>query len=209
MHFTPLWKNKIPYLESLQTQEELKNSCLQKPENFALGFECPTTITLGLRGTKEDLLLNEKEYQKKNIPIINIQRGGQATLHSLGQLVIYPIIDIKKNKMRVRDFIQFVETVTQGTLKKLNIETHKEEDQAGLFTSKGKIAFFGIHVTQGISQHGLSLNICNDMELFSYIRSCGTTHRPHDKVSDYHPQISLKKVFDLWIQTAQEIQIRK
>ena len=202
MYFTPLWKDQILYLKSLQIQEELKNSCLEKPENFALGFECPTVITLGFRGGKEDLLLDKKEYHKKNISIINVQRGGQATLHSLGQLVIYPIIDIKKNKIRIRDFIQFIEEVTQNTLKELNIDTHKEEGQAGLFTSKGKIAFFGIHITQGISQHGLSLNICNDISLFSYIRSCGTAHRVHDKVSHYHSQVSLNEIFNLWIQTA-------
>ena len=207
IEFTPFWKNSISYKESLQAQEELKNSCLKNFENFALGFECPATITLGLRGGKEDLLLEEVEYQKKNIPIINIQRGGQATLHSQGQLVIYPIIDIKKNKMRVRDFIQFVELVTKKTLEQLDIQTHKEEDQAGLFTSKGKIAFFGIHVTQGISQHGLSLNVSNDLNLFNYIRSCGMNRRIHDKVSNYHPDISLQEVFNLWLKVAKQTKI--
>ena len=127
MKFTACWKDSIPYNQSLQIQEGLKNSCLKHFENFALGFECPTTITLGLRGGREDLLLDETEYEKKNIPIVSIQRGGQATLHSQGQLVIYPIIDIKKNKIRVRDFIQFIELVTQKTLEQLDIQTHKEE----------------------------------------------------------------------------------
>ena len=206
MNFTPIWKDQIPYLDSLNCQEELKNSCLQKFENFALGFECPTVITLGLRGTDEDLLLTRQDYKKRKIPIINIQRGGQATLHSLGQLIIYPIADIKKNKIRVRDFIESIEKITQQTLKNLGIATHKEEGQAGLFTKVGKIAFFGIHVTQGISQHGLSINVSNDVDLFSCIRSCGTEYRIHDTISKYHSQISLKEVFDLWIQTALQME---
>ena len=202
MHLNPVWKDKIPYLDSLKIQEKLKTLCILQKKDSAIGFECPTTITLGLRGGDSDLLLSEKEYQKKDIPVVSIKRGGQATLHSPGQLVLYPVVDIKRNKMRVRDFITCIEKITQNTLLHLGIPTHKEEGQAGLFTKKGKIAFFGLHVTQGVSQHGLAINVCNNLDLFSYIRSCGTTHRPHDRISFYHPSITVKKVFDLWITKA-------
>ena len=200
MKLTSLWKGQISYCESLHLQEELKTACLKQGRDFALGFECPGVVTLGLRGSQKDLLVDRKEFSKKNIEIISIKRGGQATLHSLGQLVIYPVVDIKKNKMRVRDFIVFIEKITQKTLLELGIATHKEEGQAGLFTKKGKIAFFGLHVTQGVSQHGLAVNVQNDLQLFSLIRSCGTSHRPHDSVASYVKNITVQEVFDLWIQ---------
>lgn len=205
MKLHPVWKNKIPYLESLKIQEELKAICLKKKIDLSLGFECPSTITLGLRGEKEDLLLSEDECKKKNISIMTIKRGGQATLHSPGQLIIYPIVDIKRNKMRVRDFIEVIEKITHRVFSYLGVKTHKEEDQAGLFTDKGKIAFFGIHVSEGISQHGLAMNINNDLNLFSYIRSCGIKNRPHDRLCHYHSKITMREIFDLWIKTAENI----
>ena len=200
MQLKPVWKDRISYLDSLKVQEELKDLCLRENKDSAVGFECPATVTLGLRGGDEDLLISQKEFERKNISIVSIKRGGQATLHSPGQLVIYPVVGIKKNKMRVRDFIHFIEKVTKEVLLDLGISSHKEEGQAGLFTDKGKIAFFGLHITEGVSQHGLAVNVCNDLNLFSYIRSCGFAHRPHDRISNYCPQITVRKVFDLWIQ---------
>ena len=205
LHLNPIWKGEISYLDSLKIQEELKDLCIKEKTDSAVGFECPSTVTLGLRGGKEDLLLSQEEFEKRNIPIVSIKRGGQATLHSLGQLVVYPVVDIKKNKMRVRDFIHFIERVTQEVLQDLGISSHKEEGQAGLFTKKGKIAFFGLHITEGVSQHGLAVNVCNDLDLFSCIRSCGSAHRPHDCVSNYHSQITVRGVFDLWIQKVSSV----
>lgn len=203
MIFQKIWEDKIPYLDSLIKQEELKKKCLKTNENFALCFHCPAVITMGLRGSEEDLLLPKPEYEKKNIPIISIKRGGQATLHSPGQLVLYPISNIKHNKLRAKDFVHFIEQVTKETLTQLKVLTHKEEGQAGLFTSKGKIAFFGIHITEGISQHGLAVNIHNDLNLFDLIRSCGVKQRTHDKLSNYC-KTDLLEFCDLWLNTAKK-----
>ena len=203
MIFQKIWEDRIPYLDSLKKQEELKKRCLETDQNFALCFHCPTVITMGLRGSEEDLLLPKSEYEKKHIPIVSIKRGGQATLHSPGQLVLYPISNIKQNKLRAKDFVHFIEQVTKKTLAQLGVSTHKEEGQAGLFTSKGKIAFFGIHITDGVSQHGLAININNELNLFDLIRSCGVSHRTHDKLSNYCKS-TLQEVCDLWIKTAKK-----
>ena len=203
MKFKVVWKGSIPYLEGDKIQKSFKEKCLNQAGGFIIGFECPSVVTLGLRGEEaEDLLYPKQFYQKQNIDIIKIKRGGQATLHSPGQLVIYPVLNIKKNKIRVRDFIVFIEQATKNALKKLGVESQKEEGQAGLFTSKGKIAFFGLHVSDGVSQHGLAVNVKNDLSLFSSIRSCGKAKRPHDRVLDHCPKITLKKMFDLWVETA-------
>ena len=197
-----LWKNQIPYLESLKMQEKLKSRCLERRENFILGFECPAVVTLGLRGGEEDLLLSHKEYRDRGISIEKITRGGQATLHSLGQLVIYPVMDIRACKMRVRDFILKIENITQEVFLKFNVETHKEEGEAGLFTEKGKIAFFGVHVSEGVSQHGLAINVSNDLNLFSLIKSCGKEGRQHDRLVNYCVGVTVQQVFDVWTETA-------
>lgn len=199
----PIWKGLIPYRESLVLQEELKGLACKTRQAFFIGFECPACITLGLRGQEEkDLSDAVEEYKKKGIEIVTIKRGGQATLHSPGQLVIYPVMDLLQWKIRPRDFLSVLEKITVETLKEYGISAEKRESSAGLFTQKGKIAFFGIHISHGVSQHGLAVNVQNDLPLFDLIRSCGVSHRPHDSVHSYNVQPELKEVFSLWCEIA-------
>lgn len=201
-----VWKGKIPYSESLSLQEQLKEKAYKSNKAFLIGFECPACVTLGLRGkTAEDLSGSLEEYQKQNIEIVTIKRGGQATLHSPGQLVIYPVMDLLQWKIRPRDFLSLLEKITQNTLKKYDIIVEKKEDSAGLFTQKGKIAFFGIHISGRVSQHGLAINVQNDLTLFNLIRSCGVSHRQHDSFQNQGSEPELKEVFSIWCQIAESI----
>ena len=201
-----IWKGKIPYRESLSLQNQLKEKACKTQNAFFIGFECPPCITLGLRGKKkEDLSWTAAEYKKKKIEIIDIKRGGQATLHSPGQLVIYPIMDLLQWKIRPRDFLVLLEKITQDTLKQYNILAEKQENSAGLFTGKGKIAFFGIHISRGVSQHGLAINVQNDLKLFDLIRSCGVSHRPHDSFQNYGLPPALKEIFLRWCERAESL----
>ena len=199
-----LWKGLLPYQQSLSLQKELKEQVAKTSEAFFMGFECPACITLGLRGQTEQDLKGPKE-KYKNIEIAMVNRGGQATLHSLGQLVIYPVMDLLQWKIRLRDFLSLLEKITQNTLKKYGIYTKKQEKFAGLFTEKGKIVFFGVHVSQGVSQHGLSINVKNDLSLFQLIRSCGVSDRPHDSFHDQNIKVELKEVFQLWCEEAKTL----
>lgn len=201
---TPLWKGSILYQDSLILQEQIKQKITRTQTAFILGFECPSCITLGLRGNAEaDLSGTILEYKKKNIEVVTIKRGGQATLHSPGQLVIYLLMDLLQWKKRPREFLSILEKITQQTLSEYGIVANKEEDWAGLFTQNGKIAFFGIHISSGVSQHGLAINIHNNLKLFNLIRSCGVSHRPHDSFQNHQLSPSLKEVFLLWCNKAQ------
>lgn len=196
-----LWKGEIPYQESLSLQEKLKQKAHKGSQAFMVGFECPSCITLGLRGEREtDLQASHEDY--KDIEVVVIKRGGQATLHSLGQLVIYPVMDLLSWKIRPRDFLSLLESITRTTLKQYGITAEKKEDSAGLFTQNGKIAFFGIHISGGVSQHGLAINVYNDLKLFNLIRSCGVTQRPHDSLQKYGLNPGLKEVFSIWCEIA-------
>ena len=200
-----LWKGQIPYRESLVLQEQLKQSAHKTQKAFLIGFECPACITLGLRGKETDLKQTEIEYAKKGIEIVPIKRGGQATLHSLGQLVIYPIMDLLKWQVRPRDFLSLLEEITQKTCQHYGVQVKKQENSAGLFTEKGKVAFFGIHISQGVSQHGLSLSVQNDLTLFDLISSCGVSHRPHDSLSNQGVSVSLEEIFNTWCNIAEPL----
>ena len=203
-----IWKNKISYSESLVLQEELKKQARQTKNIFLLGFECPAVITLGLRArSEEDLQADKKEYQKRGIDVVLVKRGGQATVHSLGQLVIYPILDLRQWKIRPRDFLSLLEDITIKTFQKYNVDLQKKENSAGLFTDTGKIVFFGIHISQGVNQHGLSINVSNDLKLFQLIKSCGKLERKHDSLKNRGRDIRLEDLFFSWCGSAKEIWI--
>ena len=201
-----LWKGFIPYRESLKWQEQLKLKAQKNKKAFFLGFHCPACITLGLRGKKsQDLNIDSKECKKKGLEVLSIKRGGQATLHSKGQLVIYPILDLLKWKLRPRDFLSLLENISQDTLKDLGIQVEKRDPSAGLFTDKGKIIFFGIHISQGVTQHGLAINLQNDLSLFKLIKSCGKLDRPHDSFQQRGINKPLTEVFKLWCKKASQV----
>lgn len=168
-----------------------------------LGCEHPAVITLGRQATKAELVspdLNfneahggketldkgggESPAQWPRIPVFQTDRGGQATLHSEGQLVIYPIVHLRALSWGIKDFIDCLLQTTSSQLQSYGISTELAEP-AGLQTPEGKIAFMGLRVDQGVTRHGLSLNIGNDLTYFDGIRACGVHRARLSKVADY------------------------
>lgn len=164
-----------------------------------LGFEYYPVITLGKRAEAQDeLLWKSEELQAQGFEVVETDRGGQATLHSPGQLVIYPLVPIRKLQISVRDFVALLEEATIQWLSKYQIQAYRKED-AGVFTDKGKIAFIGIRVENGITRHGISINVSNDLNLFGGIRACGKANRHLDSVFENGIEIELRAAFEAWI----------
>ena len=211
VEFVSNWLDTISFERSLGIQEKLKTLAVKKPQFYFLGFEVKApVITLGLRADESHILFNEDQLKEYGISKLRLKRGGEATLHALGQLVIYPVLSLPHLGLKVKDFIVRLEKITQSVLEDLGIETKREGKYAGLYTSKGKICFFGIHVSGGMSQHGLSINVHNDLNLFSAIKSCGEQNRRHDSLSLY-PSFSLskKELFFKWCDKAKTFFIDK
>lgn len=162
------------------------------------GMEFQPVITLGVRGD----LKNDLAWPRADIPIVQTDRGGQATMHTPGQLVVYPMIDLKTYGIGVRDFVCIITRATSAILKKHGIESFSTE-APGLFTVRGKIAFIGIRLDRGVVRHGLSLNVNNDLASFESIRSCGVSAAMHDRVRDYRASssegVDLAMVFHAWV----------
>ena len=197
------WAGTIPFKRSLDSQEKLK-ALAKKSQFYFFGFEVTEPlITLGLRSDESHILFNESQLKLYGLSKMKLKRGGEATLHAPGQLVIYPILFLPRLGLKVKDFIVSLEEITQSLLKDLGVETKKEGQYAGLYTKRGKICFFGIHISEGVSQHGLSINVNNDLSLFNTIKSCGEQNRPHDSLSLY-PNFSLsqEELFLKWCEKA-------
>lgn len=202
-----LWLGDLSIETSLEKQLELKEQILQKEKKmgFFMGFEPKdSVITTGLRSNENDILWSNEKLKKTGIKKLSIKRGGEATLHSPGQLVIYPVIPLSLFSLKVKDYIVRIENISKEVFSQIGIPTEKKEQNAGLSTSTGKIAFFGVHISQGISQHGLAINVRNHLNLFSAIKSCGLALRKHDSLSKRGIKINTRELFHLWTNTAEQ-----
>lgn len=193
----------ITYGEGITRQEDAvaEVRANEARTGVVLGLEHPPVITLGRRGRAEDDLTTSKvQLATLGIELITSPRGGQATLHSPGQLVIYPCMRLSKLGISVREYVQGLEGATQNFLRSLGVETHTGCcGEPGLYTAHGKIAFFGIRVSHGIASHGLSINVSNDLDLFRLIRSCGVADEKFDRLANHGIEARPKELFFGWI----------
>lgn len=131
-------------------------------------LEHPPVFTQGLAGKAEHLLA------PGDIPVVQIDRGGQVTYHGPGQLVVYPLIDLRRLRLTVRGLVSALENAVIDTLDGYGIEARSRCDAPGVYTPEGrKIASLGLKIRRGCSYHGLAFNIAMDLEPFTRINPCG------------------------------------
>lgn len=127
----------------------------------------PSVFTQGQAGKAEHLLA------PGDIPVIQIDRGGQVTYHGPGQLVIYLLINVRRASVGVRDLVSLIEAAIIDTLASFKIEAAARADAPGVYVGDAKIAQLGLRIRRGCSYHGLSLNVAMDLSPFSRINPCG------------------------------------
>ena len=124
-------------------------------------------FTLGLNANREHLLA------PGNIPVVQVDRGGQVTYHGPGQLMIYPLLDLKRAGLGVRDLVTGLEQSVVDLVGELGIAASARKDAPGVYVDGRKIASVGLRIRRGASFHGMALNIDVDLEPFSRINPCG------------------------------------
>lgn len=202
MQMEVLWLGKRDYFEVLELQKKKVQNLLANPSEaiYLIGCEHPDVVTLGLRGKLEDLRVTVEELEGKGVALAKVSRGGQATLHAHGQLVIYPICNLRLVKKGIRDFVNDLQEVTSQMIQGYGASLTNHPD-VGVFSERGKIAFLGLRVDRGISYHGISINVTNDLDSFSLIRSCGKEFEEFDKLEFYDREISTEFVFKKWCES--------
>ncbi|WP_417527858.1 lipoyl(octanoyl) transferase LipB [Marinomonas shanghaiensis] len=130
-------------------------------------LEHPSLFTQGQAGKEEHLLA------PGDIPVIQVDRGGQVTYHGPGQLVAYVMVDLKRLGIGVRDLVSVLENAVVGTLVQNSIEAYPKPDAPGVYVNEQKIASLGLRVRRGCSFHGLALNVDMDLTPFNRINPCG------------------------------------
>ena len=130
-------------------------------------LEHPPVFTLGLNGRREHVLAAGE------IPVIHVDRGGQVTYHGPGQLVVYPLLDLKRLNLTIRDLVVRLENAVIELCAGFGIEAAGRRDAPGVYVQGRKLASIGLRVRRGGTYHGLALNALNDLEPFSRINPCG------------------------------------
>ncbi|MCH5228796.1 MAG: lipoyl(octanoyl) transferase LipB [Muribaculaceae bacterium] len=172
------------YKEVLKLQERCFEKLVQgKKEGFTedeylLLGEHPSVITLGRKAQESNILVSPDSLNKFGIEVFHIGRGGDVTYHAPGQLIVYPIIDLDRHKLGVKDYIYLLEECVIQLLKYYSIEGSRIEGATGVWIGKGthnerKICAMGIKCSRYCTMHGLALNVNTDLQGFSLINPCG------------------------------------
>ncbi len=130
-------------------------------------LEHPPVFTLGMNAAREHVLV------PGDIPVVQIDRGGQVTYHGPGQLVVYPLIDLRRARMGVRDLVTGLERAVIDYVATLGVRAETRPRAPGVYVDGRKLASIGIRVRRGASYHGLALNVNMDLAPFSRINPCG------------------------------------
>lgn len=182
----------VPYGQALAFQfdlrERLRNGDSDDFIGYMLALQHPPVVTLGKRGKFTDLV-NRDWLADKGVEVFRIDRGGEATYHEPGQLVVYPIIKLAKLGIGVVDLIRGMANCLADTVRDYGIESAYDLDHPGLWTQHEephrKIASVGMRVQGGVTTHGAAMNLVNEMIGFSMIVACGMPNAPMARLTDY------------------------
>lgn len=174
----------IDYGTALKLQETLV--VLRKQGRIAdtlLLLEHPPVITLGRNSKSANIVASPEFLSKKGVEIFEINRGGDVTFHGPGQLVGYPIVDLRgyTPKLGAVEFVRKLEEAIIRTCVEYSIATQRVKGMTGVWTASGeerKIAAIGIHISRGVTSHGFALNVTTDLDYFKLIVPCGITDKP-------------------------------
>ena len=153
-----------PVFEAMKAFNDTRN---EATEDELWVVEHPPVFTQGLAGKPEHLLIRD------DIPVVQIDRGGQITYHGPGQLVVYTLIDFKRRQTSVRHIVSALENSIIATLAEYGIAAAADPERPGVYVGAKKIASLGLRIKNGAVYHGLALNIDMDLSPFTHINPCG------------------------------------
>jgi len=157
MAYEPVWRAMQAFTDA-RTEETTDELWL---------VEHDPVFTLGQAGKPEHVLM------PGDIPVLHVDRGGQVTYHGPGQIVAYPLLDLKRLKIGVREYVDRIEQAVIDTLGDWNIGAARRDGAPGVYVDGAKVAALGIRVRRGCTFHGLAFNIAMDLEPFRRINPCG------------------------------------
>jgi lipoyl(octanoyl) transferase len=164
----------VPYAEAWEMQRRLQAQ-RQREEigDVLLLLEHPPVYTRGRRSQPEELPMGAEWYEAQGIEVLDTDRGGLVTYHGPGQLVAYPIVQLRSYGDDIHQFVRGLEQVMTGTLGTYGVRANTIEGLTGVWVGTRKIGSIGLHVSRGVTTHGLAVNVNNDLQPFEWVVPCG------------------------------------
>jgi lipoyl(octanoyl) transferase len=170
----------MPYGEALALQRALVDERRQgRIEDTLLLVEHPHVLTLGVRGDggRSHILATDEALAARGIDVLETGRGGDITYHGPGQVVGYPVIDLKPDRQDVHRYVRDLEEVLIRTSADYGIQAERIPGLTGVWVGDGKLAAIGVRIARWITSHGFALNVTTDLDYFSLIVPCGIADR--------------------------------
>lgn len=161
------WLGRVEYEPTWRAMQAFTDARDTETRDEIWFLEHPPVFTLGMNGKAEHLL------NPGDIPVVNIDRGGQVTYHGPGQLVIYPLLDLRRLRLGVRELVMALEQSVIETLKEWGITAVARRDAPGVYVEGRKLASVGLRIRRGCSYHGMAFNVQMDLGPFQRINPCG------------------------------------
>lgn len=164
----------IPYERALRLQQRLMQARAEGSiPDVVLLLQHPPVFTIGRFRGEEDIIVPPETLTQEEITVFHTSRGGGITYHGPGQLVGYPILNLKEKDIGIREYIWKLEAVIIKLLLSLGIQGHRVTKYPGVWVGGEKVCSIGVHVSHHITMHGFALNVNTDLRHFEYINPCG------------------------------------
>ena len=165
----------MPYTEALELQRHIARDRISgaMPQDVLLLVEHPPVVTLGRASKEKHLIASPAFLAEKGVEVFEVERGGDVTFHGPGQLVGYPIIDLKRHRLDLHWYLRKIEEALINALGDLGIPAERNPNYTGVWTRGRKIASIGVHARDWVTWHGFALNVTTDLSYFNLIVPCG------------------------------------
>jgi len=181
---------EVDYDDTWQKMQEFTRTRQADTADELWFLQHPPVFTMGKNG-KAEHLLNTAE-----IPVINVDRGGQVTYHGPGQIVVYTLLDLNRLHIGVRQLVTTIEQTVVELLSAYGIDANARREAPGVYVNGAKIAALGLRVRKGCSFHGMALNVDMDLEPFTRINPCGYEGLEVTQIKQYVDDVQMAEVVD-------------
>lgn len=190
------------YSDALRFMEQAFLAVKTHPHKIIIGMGSHShpIITLGRNPTKNHVV------PQKGIDLFSIERGGGPTAHEPGQMVFYPILDLAFHRLTPKDLACIMQHVALRFIESVGCMPERSNESLGVFIDGFKVVFIGLRIKDGISSHGLSINIFNDAHIFSLFDPCGIKSLKVSSLKNFKPTLTktLPEVGDMLVEFFQE-----
>ena len=153
-------------------------------DGFLLLVEHPPVLTVGRRARTDELGLTIDEWRARGVDVVETDRGGRITYHGPGQVVLYPVLALRRFGLEVKAYVRALEQVGIDLLAAYGVAAGRDTEHTGVWVGERKVAAVGVHVRRWISTHGMAINVNTPLEVFDQFTPCGITGRGVASLSD-------------------------